>query len=145
MARLNNARSLRFPANSSRALMAQTCFASSGRFCPMRRPLFQGLYFGLIAGSWLLDMNCPPSIPPAPSTDTVSIFGYYQSCECPVSSASLPFVTYAANGSTEPIGSNVGDSSNGSYLAITQNTYYSGKTGRSKYCSRCRSMQLLIW
>ena len=82
--------------------MAQTCFASSGRFCPMRRPLFQGLYFGLIAGSWLLDMNCPPSIPPAPSTDTVSIGGYYQSCECPVSSASLPFVTYAANGSTEP-------------------------------------------
>jgi hypothetical protein len=32
----------------------------------------------------------------------VSIGGYYQSCECPVSSASLPFVTYAANGSTEP-------------------------------------------
>jgi len=37
----------------------------------------------------------------------VSIGGYYQSCECPVSSASLPFVTYAANGSTEPISPNV--------------------------------------
>ena len=51
----------------------------------------------------------------------------------------------AANGKKEPIGSNVGDGSNGSYLAITYNTYYSGKTGKSKYCSRCRSMQLLIW
>ena len=34
----------------------------------------------------------------------------------------------AANGKKEPIGSNVGDGSNGSYLAITHNTYYSGKT-----------------
>jgi len=32
----------------------------------------------------------------------VSIGGYYQSCECPVSSVSLPIVTYAANGSSEP-------------------------------------------
>jgi hypothetical protein len=32
----------------------------------------------------------------------VSIGGYYQSCECPVSSASLPFVTYAAIDRSEP-------------------------------------------
>jgi len=68
----------------------------------MRRPLFQGLYFGLIAESWLLDMHCPPSIPPAPCTDTVSISEYYQSCERPVSSVSLPFVTYAAIDRSEP-------------------------------------------
>ena len=36
----------------------------------------------------------------------MSIGGYYQSCECPVSSVSLPIVTYAANGSSEPTLSN---------------------------------------
>lgn len=51
MATLNKARSLRLPASSSRARIAQTCLGSKGRFWPMIRPLFQALRFGVVAGS----------------------------------------------------------------------------------------------
>ena len=71
IATLNSARSRKFFTNSKRARIAQTCFGKSGRFCPIRRPLFQALCFGIVVGSWILGMIFPPCHPPDPDISIV--------------------------------------------------------------------------
>jgi hypothetical protein len=50
--------------------VAQTCLGLSGRFRPMRRPLFHTLRFCVTVGSSILGMFCPPFLPPSPYLNT---------------------------------------------------------------------------
>lgn len=77
IARLNNAKSRRVSASSSRARTAQTCRGRSGRFRPISRPLFHGGCGGRVAGSWILDMKKSPSSPPTSGIDTVPTHEFY--------------------------------------------------------------------
>ncbi len=95
-------RSLRLPAGSGRARMAQTCFASNGRFWPTSRPLFQAMRFGLRAGSCILDIDRPPPFPPSPDVDTASTDAVYQLKKWMVLSVTQTFTPNAANGWNEP-------------------------------------------
>ena len=60
MARLNKARSGARCWSWSRTRIAQTSFGFRGRFCPVRRPLFQGT-FCMIAS---IEPTAPPQLPP---------------------------------------------------------------------------------
>src|SRR6056297_1558166 len=60
IARLKRARSRWFSANSSRTLIAQTCFGLSGLFCPTMRPLFQAGRRARMTGKFDVSMTDPP-------------------------------------------------------------------------------------
>ena len=66
------------PSIRPKALLEGIRCASNGRFWPTSFPLFQGRRFGLTAGSWVLDIRLPRSIPPAPGVDTVLTYQFYQ-------------------------------------------------------------------
>ena len=74
--------------DSSRAQIAHTCFGKSGRFCPMRQPLFQTLRFEVTARSWTLDIFCPLILTPDPNISTVLTSQYTSRSNdlCPMAS-----------------------------------------------------------
>ena len=75
MATLKRVRSLKLPASSSLARIAQTCLGRRGRFWPIIRPLFQALRFRVSAGSYTRGIIGPPILPPYPSINPLLTHG----------------------------------------------------------------------